>query len=927
MPLSLVNPIAQDCKMGSEEMAEEKFLVSVRLRPINAKEIEKNDPADWDCVDGTSVVFKPYLPERSLYPSSYTFDRVFGCACDTRQVYDEGAKEVALSVLHGINASIFAYGQTSSGKTYTMCGITAHTVDDIYDYIRRHGDREYVLKFSAIEIYNEAVRDLLIADSLPLRLLDDPERGTVVDKLTEETLRDQWHLNDLLAICAAQRQVGETSLNEMSSRSHQILRLTVQSTAREFTSKDSSSTLLASVNFVDLAGSERAASQVSSASNRIKEGCHINRSLLTLGTVIRKLSKGRSGHIPFRDSKLTRILQPYLGGNARTAIICTMSPARSHIEQSRNTLLFASCAKQVVTNAKVNVMMSDKAFMKHLQREISRLENELRHAGFSTPNDHSDVLQDKDAQIKKMECKIKELMLQRDFAQSRLNDLLQAVVDEQSRQWEESTQASYLHARSNSDDTFSISGLSGIDYQNPQIGNLRCNAQVQVNKFSYHEPLDDQLPPSRTISNPALNELTLHQTKEGIIEEDSEEHCKEVRCVEIHALSDGRANEFNPLNAEREGLVTPTEDTLEKFSPQYAGCIDCVNRADENLNKLGADEFSQSNPVKKVISTRESILTRSNSCMASLMNNSVFSLLEDADQDHETTPKFLSKGISGMPKGVGCRLSIFSDWIEESKASEKVLLSNMAKTADVDEIVQKEIDANVISTEVKNVVDGNNEQPLFADQETQRHQLETIGSEEKQKDGLNAIPCSPESPLQWQLEFLRKQEEIIQLWHACHVSLVHRSCFFLLFKGDTTDSFYMEVECRRLSLLKNIFSHRNASGIVAEDGSRLNPSSSMRYLRQERYRLCKLIGKVFSPQERESLYAKWGISLNSKKRRIQLSQLMWTETDIEHVKESASLVAKLVGFVEQGEETMKEMFGLNFAVQQTHKRSFSWMQW
>lgn len=101
----------------------------------------------------------------------------------------------------------------------------------------------------------------------------------------------------------------------------------------------------------------------------------------------------------------------------------------------------------------------------------------------------------------------------------------------------------------------------------------------------------------------------------------------------------------------------------------------------------------------------------------------------------------------------------------------------------------------------------------------------------------------------------------------------------------------------------------------------------MRYLRQERNRLCKLMGKVFSPQERESLYAKWGISSNSKKRRIQLSQLVWTETDIEHVKESASLVAKLIGFVEQGQESMKEMFGLNFTVQQTNKRSFSWMQW
>lgn len=97
---------------------------------------------------------------------------------------------------------------------------------------------------------------------------------------------------------------------------------------------------------------------------RLKEGCHINRSLLTHGTVIRKLSKGRNGHIPFRDSKLTRILQSSLGGNARTAIICTMSPAQIHVEQSRNTLFFASCAKEVVTNAQVNRVVSDTTLVK-----------------------------------------------------------------------------------------------------------------------------------------------------------------------------------------------------------------------------------------------------------------------------------------------------------------------------------------------------------------------------------------------------------------------------------------------------------------------------------------------------------------------------------------------------------------------------------
>ncbi|KAK1394361.1 hypothetical protein POM88_013417 [Heracleum sosnowskyi] len=163
-----------------------------------------------------------------------------------------------------------------------MIGITQYTVADIYDYIRRHEERAFILKFSAMEIYNEVVRDLLSSNSTPLRLLDDPERGTVVEKLTEEILRDQKHLKKLLSVCEAQRQVQETSLNETSSR---YLLQMIERCACEAIGKGKSAILAASVNFIDLAGSERV-SQSLSAGQRLKEGCHINRSLLTLSTVI-----------------------------------------------------------------------------------------------------------------------------------------------------------------------------------------------------------------------------------------------------------------------------------------------------------------------------------------------------------------------------------------------------------------------------------------------------------------------------------------------------------------------------------------------------------------------------------------------------------------------------------------------------------------
>ncbi|GMH06528.1 hypothetical protein Nepgr_008368 [Nepenthes gracilis] len=416
---------------------EERIFVSVRMRPLNEMEIARNEVTDWECINDSTIVYKnSFAAMRSMYPTSYTFDRVFSCDCSTRQVYEEGAKAVALSVVDGINSSVFAYGQTSSGKTYTMTGITEYTMADIFDYILKHKEREFVLKFSSMEIYNESVRDLLAPDASPLRLLDDPERGTVVEKLTEEILRDWNHLKELLSICESQRQIGETFLNESSSRSHQLLRLTIESSAREFLGKDNSNTLTASVNFVDLAGSERA-SQALSGGSRLKEGSHINRSLLTLGSVIRKLSKGRNGHIPYRDSKLTRILQSSLGGNARTAIICTISPARIYVEQSRNTLLFASCAKEVSTNAHVNVVMSDKALVFHLQKELARLENQLRSAGYSVRSDAATLLREKDLHIEKLEREVRELILQRDLALSRIQDLQQGEADDKSSmKWE-----------------------------------------------------------------------------------------------------------------------------------------------------------------------------------------------------------------------------------------------------------------------------------------------------------------------------------------------------------------------------------------------------------------------------------------------------------------------------------------------------------
>ncbi|KAK2435265.1 ATP binding microtubule motor family protein [Trifolium repens] len=839
---------------------EEKILVLLRLRPLSEREISANESADWECINDTTILYRNTLREGSTFPSAYTFDRVFRGDCDTKQVYEEGPKEIALSVVSGINSSIFAYGQTSSGKTYTMVGITEFAVADIFDYIKRHEERAFALKFSAIEIYNEIVRDLLSTDNTPLRLRDDPERGPVLEKLTEETLQDWDHFQELLSFCEDQRQVGETYLNERSSRSHQIIRLTIESSAREFLGKGNSTTLSASVNFVDLAGSERA-SQVSSAGVRLKEGCHINRSLLTLSTVIRKLSnKGRQGHVNYRDSKLTRILQPCLGGNARTAIICTLSPARSHVEQTRNTLLFACCAKEVTTKAQVNVVMSDKALVKQLQKELARLEGELKTPATSNC-DYAALLRKKDQQIEKMDKEIRELTKQRDLAESRIEDLLSTVAKEQaSKKEEEDTW----------DDDCSVSESSSI-----------CGPNVRIRDFN----------------NPHYNGGESGSNED----EDLDEYCKEVRCVELEESSRDNSDPSLSENGDSTLTVSGEENgTSQEISSH-------LNEDSHDGQSLRAMSGNMSN-------YRNLKLTRSWSCSEYRMAGS-----PETGEIERTPANGFEKGFPGRPDGLWKKFNPLNfdgstrfarNDSQSSVGSQSVddLRGNSMRTSGDEDITS----IHTFVAGMKEMVKLEYEKQLVDGQQKERNVKDV---------GVDPMLEAPGTPLDWSVQFKRQQKEIVELWRSCYVPLTHRTYFFLLFKGEQTDSIYMEVELRRLSFLKETFFDENQS---EKDSQTITLTSSVKALRREREMLVKLMQKRLSEEERKRLFTEWGIRLNSKRRRMQLADRLWTSTDMNHVMQSAEIVARLVRFSEQG-RALKEMFGLSFTPQlQLTRRRNSW---
>ena len=946
---------SEDEAIQGSAATEERIHVSVRVRPLNDKELAKNDLSEWECINDTTIMYRSNLSasERSLYPTTYTFDRVFRTDCPTRQVYEEAAKEVALSVLNGINSSIFAYGQTSSGKTYTMSGITEYAVVDIFDYTDKHKEREFVLKFSAMEIYNESVRDLLSTDTTPLRLLDDPEKGTVVEKLTEETLSDWNHFTELISFCETQRQIGETSLNEASSRSHQILRLTIESSAREFMGNDKLSSLAASVNFVDLAGSERA-SQTNSAGTRLKEGCHINRSLLTLGTVIRKLSKGRNGHIPYRDSKLTRILQSSIGGNARTAIICTMSPARSYVEQTRNTLLFACCAKEVATNAKVNVVMSDKLLVKQLQRELARLEDELRKSRPThRKSDSAALLREKDLQIELLKQEIMNMALQRDLAHCQIKDMLQVVENDMTSSDMDSFGPQYpkLRVRSSTDfdnqimeepNLLSFDGLESVRSFDASQYSDGHSASSEENYFQLPD-LEKSLPirNSSQVQSVVSHADVTNDSDQQIVHDQPHEtlgnNCKEVTCTESEDPIIDTSTHSNPAGLSPNKYMNSNESSpRENIDVSGLIEVDNIEKENQDLCSSGLKENKELNSLhqgfdlpysknispwlveKSAYSSRILKLTRSRSCKASLLKDSSSDWFDQEEMILNTPSIGIQKDSNVRPEGFERRTYTLNYNANGERLSWAGYGNcERCSTADIYNVkssFEMEMDDNSDLSPVrkeKKERGSSNLPPKF--------QVSKTELESKSKDvGLSTLQSNEEKHLDWSSEFKRLQREIIELWHSCNVSLVHRTYFFLLFKGEQSDSIYMEVELRRLSYLKE--------NQILENGRTLTPESSKRYLRRERQMLSKKMQRKLSKSERENLYLKWGIRMSSKHRSLQLAHRLWSETeDIDHIKDSANIVAKLVGTVEPN-QAFKEMFGLNFAPQHRGRRrkSFGW---
>ncbi|KAM3968319.1 LOW QUALITY PROTEIN: uncharacterized protein ACR2FA_007831 [Aphomia sociella] len=348
--------------------------VVVKVRPLISREIEEKQSYQWRVKNNTLY----QVDTGKDYGTSFTFDQVYDEQTKTSHVYNDIAKPIVEAATAGFNGTIFAYGQTSSGKTYTMTGtetspgIIPLAVYNLFEIIKSIPNRDFLVRVSYIEIYNETLKDLLNVDKKNIKVHDTLE-GVKVD-VTEQVSTSPEEVLKYLKEGEANRQTGATNMNEESSRSHSIFQIIIESREHIEGEEEVGCVNVSKLNLVDLAGSERAG-QTGATGIRFKEGTHINKSLSTLALVIKQLSEDPNKHANYRDSKLTRILQNSLGGNAKTSIICAITPAA--IDETISTLQFANRAKAIKNKPEVNAVATDATMIQSLTKQLSRLQSQL----------------------------------------------------------------------------------------------------------------------------------------------------------------------------------------------------------------------------------------------------------------------------------------------------------------------------------------------------------------------------------------------------------------------------------------------------------------------------------------------------------------------------------------------------------------------
>ncbi|KAH6770100.1 phragmoplast-associated kinesin-related protein [Perilla frutescens var. hirtella] len=379
-----VDSVTSDNSAAAANSSDSGVKVIVRVRPPNKEE-----------EDGGGVVQKTSEDSLTISGQAFTFDSIADIHSKQSDIFELIGAPLVENCLAGFNSSVFAYGQTGSGKTYTIWGASNALLEEdeqglaprvfhrLFERIdeeqNKQADRNrvYMCRCSFLEIYNEQITDLLDPSQKNLQIREDVKTGVYVENLREECVSSMKDVSQLLMKGLSNRKTSATCVNAESSRSHSVFTCVVESRGKS-TADGLTRLKMSRINFVDLAGSERQ-KQTGAAGERLKEAGNINRSLSQLGNLINILAEvsqtGKQRHIPYRDSKLTFLLQESLGGNAKMAMICAISPSQSCKNETLSTLRFAQRAKAIKNKAIINEEMQEDVNV--LREVIKQLRDEL----------------------------------------------------------------------------------------------------------------------------------------------------------------------------------------------------------------------------------------------------------------------------------------------------------------------------------------------------------------------------------------------------------------------------------------------------------------------------------------------------------------------------------------------------------------------
>ncbi|XP_022056767.2 kinesin-like protein KIF18A isoform X2 [Acanthochromis polyacanthus] len=453
--------------------------VVVRVRPTNDTEKRENCRNVVQVVDNHMLIFDPKEQDMSCFGSQrvrnrninkrankdlkFVFDHVFDENSTQVDIFENTTKGVLDGVMNGFNCTVFAYGATGAGKTHTMLGsqndpgVMYRTMKELFKRMDDAKDeKEFAVAFSYLEVYNEQIRDLL-ANVGPLAVREDSSKGVVVQGLSLHQPKSAEQILEALDSGNRNRTQHPTDMNATSSRSHAVFQIYLRQ--QDKTASLNPNVCIAKMSLIDLAGSERA-SATNAKGARFREGANINRSLLALGNVINALAdpKSKKAHIPYRDSKLTRLLKDSLGGNCRTVMIANVSPSSKSYDDTHNTLKYANRAKEIKSSLKSNVVSLDSHIGQYAvicekqRQEIVQLKQKLKEyeAKNMAPGASNMISPHKQAELKRVSKALQQIFSSRTQIRREQLDLERQLKENELRQRyseEDNLQVQYFCAK------------------------------------------------------------------------------------------------------------------------------------------------------------------------------------------------------------------------------------------------------------------------------------------------------------------------------------------------------------------------------------------------------------------------------------------------------------------------------------------------